>query len=675
MSGADQNKKSPIAGNRWTEKTAIRSILVLGMLWQFHSHALAPMAATPNGEKYALIIGNANYIQRPLVNPTNDARVMADLLRQAGFEVHLLLDARTTQMRDAVAQFQKRTSSSDIAKTVLFYYAGHGMQLQWRNFLIGVDAKISRPEDVPVHSLDVAEILGEPNAAGKTGRRQLVLILDACRDNPFRVALSLEQKGLSQFDAPPNTLVAFSTAPGQLAMDGEGSNSIYTGMLAKELSVPGVSLEDALKRVRMGVRVASLGRQLPWESTSLEEHLFIQPLNKVTSNAVDLEELEKQINHEVTAWNLVKKIGDIPALVNFLQQFPSGNFNQLAQHRLEKLLTERAKQEAAILAASQEAALERERLASARAEAERQRKAQEEALAQRLAEQKAVDERGEQQRVGPPPVTTSGQPSLALASQQAAHAAASGTTMSGMNLTSAASVPLSSYPLIMSFMQAAEKIHLAPALPAAQALATLVTPEVTAVNPAPNFKGAAPLNREYIVGDRYEYNVTDVLRNTTQTQVNSVTKVSDSEGVQYNNGEFTSDLMGNATNTNLGPLGSPRQFYPSNLQVGNNWITSFSQPRSTGRTQYFRYDVRITDREIIRVPAGTFNAFRIEALGYNLTQGHRIERTLWVAPGINANIASDVKIRTPSGILEQHERRELRNYRSGHRPNVLTASI
>lgn len=113
-----------------------------------------------NGEKYALIIGNANYIQRPLVNPTNDARVIGHLLRQAGFEVHLLLDARTTQMRDAVAQFQKRTSSSDIAKTVLFYYAGHGMQLQWRNFLIGVDAKISRPEDVPVHSLDVAEIFG-----------------------------------------------------------------------------------------------------------------------------------------------------------------------------------------------------------------------------------------------------------------------------------------------------------------------------------------------------------------------------------------------------------------------------------------------------------------------------------------------------------------------------------
>jgi hypothetical protein len=133
--------------------------------------------------------------------------------------------------------------------------------------------------------------------------------------------------------------------------------------------------------------------------------------------------------------------------------------------------------------------------------------------------------------------------------------------------------------------------------------------------------------------------------------------------------------MGNATSTDMGALDSPRQFYPAQLQLGQRWVSAFKQPRASGNTQLFRYDVRVVAQEKLTVPAGTFQTFRIEATGYNLRQGHRIERTLWVAPGINANIASDVKTRSPNGMLEQHERRELKSYQSTHRSGTIIASL
>jgi len=131
--------------------------------------------------------------------------------------------------------------------------------------------------------------------------------------------------------------------------------------------------------------------------------------------------------------------------------------------------------------------------------------------------------------------------------------------------------------------------------------------------------------------------------------------------VTYNNGQFHSDLMGNATSTNMGALDSPRQFYPATLQVGKRWVSNFVQRQSTG-LQRFRYDVRVVAKENVSVPAGQFTAYRIEAQGFNMDNGTRIVRTLWVTPGVSANVALEVEVRTRDGRIEQSYRWELARY-------------
>ena len=130
--------------------------------------------------------------------------------------------------------------------------------------------------------------------------------------------------------------------------------------------------------------------------------------------------------------------------------------------------------------------------------------------------------------------------------------------------------------------------------------------------------------------------------------------------------------MGNATNTDRGTLDVPRQFYPATLQLGNRWITSFSQ-RQSGGVAYFRYDVRVAAKESIQVGAGSFTTYRIEALGKNLRDGTQIRRTLWVAPGINANVALEVEVRNPGGRIEQSYRWELQRYQARHTPGAKNA--
>lgn len=637
-----------------TKKRVAKGLLAFTLLWQVHSHAIAPSMLPVQGDKLALVIGNSSYQQNPLVNPVNDARVMADLLRQSGFAVDLILDAPSIKMREAVARMRQK-STDPAVDTTLFYYAGHGMQLQWRNFLIGVDARIANAQDVPANSLDLAEVL-VTNTVGKPGgkSRKMVVILDACRDNPFRSLLNLTQKGLSQFDAPPNTLVAFSTAPGQLALDGEGSNSIYTSLLVKELNVPGIPIEDALKRVRMGVRVASLGRQIPWESTSLEENLYLRR-NEVKNRNLAIEELEEVIKREVAAWDQIKKSGDIASLVAFLQDFPNGNLNQLAQHKLEGLLARRASQEAEQMAQQQ-------RNANQRADEAARLKAQQQAIL--LAQEKEAALKREAE--------AEAQQLAAQTLQHQKDQTAQTTPTASPKPTPTVDNALATVsPLIHSMLDAANKTHTTPIAVSAALLAAPI-PTVLRVSATPNFQGAEPLNRRFGVGDQYVYSVLNQMNGVQRQQTNTVTRVDEAaDQVEYNQGEFTSDLMGNATNTDMGKLGSPRQFYPATLQIGQRWITAFYQPRASGNTQYFQYNVRVVALETVTVPAGTFQAFRIEAIGYNLRQGHRIERTLWVAPGVNANIASVVKTQNPRGMLEQNERRELIQYRSNHSPTLI----
>ncbi|MDP3521750.1 MAG: caspase family protein [Hydrogenophaga sp.] len=671
-------------------------LLVLGL--GLPSRANAPPVLPITGERIALVLGNAAYSSSALLNPGNDARAIGQLLTTAGFSVDLLLDASTADMRAAIQRMEERLRDPRV-KTALFYYAGHAVQLDWRNFLIGVDSRIRRIEDVPRQSVDLSDVLKRFGDAKRQRDKQLVVVLDACRDNPFRSDLRLSQKGLSQFDAPPNTLVAFSTAPGQVAFDGEGNHSFYTATLLRELAVPYVSIEDALKRVRMGVRVASLGRQVPWESTSLEQSFFLYPSDKV--EAINPEALENAVKRELEAWDRAKGGGDITSLVAFLQDFPNGNFSQLAQFRLDGMLHRRAQDEAVVVAQRQRgledarraetaqeaanAALVQQQLTAAReAEAQRQRDAQQnaqqqaaqQATQQAQVQQAAVEARRAEERRRLDQLAEAAQRERqareTAARQQAAaqvpvaplpqaDVAAAGRTVATVEVVPTA--------LETELLATAQRLQMAPPVPLATlAQYTPITQDRVAT--VPGFDGAEPLDRQFVVGDQWSYKVLDRFSKRESRMDLRVTGVdAAADRVSYNNGQFYADLMGNATSTNMGALDSPRQFYPATLQVGKRWVSNFVQRQSSG-VQRFRYDVRVAAKENVTVPAGQFMTYRIEATGFNLDTGGTIRRVLWVTPGINANVALEVEVRRRDNSLEQTYRWELASY-SGRRQSPV----
>jgi hypothetical protein len=214
-------------------------------------------------KRVALIVGNGSYKSAPLHNPVNDARAMARALRGSGFEVleHENLDQK--QMRRAVLEFGAKLRGADVG---LFYFAGHGLQVSGRNFLVPIDAVIETESEIEVESVDVASILARMEA-GKT--RVNIVILDACRDNPFGRSFRSTAGGLASIDAPSGTLIAYATAPGKVARDGLGANGLYTDALLEAIAIPGLRIEDVFKRVRQSLQKQTKGAQVPWESSSL----------------------------------------------------------------------------------------------------------------------------------------------------------------------------------------------------------------------------------------------------------------------------------------------------------------------------------------------------------------------------------------------------------------------
>ena len=214
-----------------------------------------PSWAQASANRVALVIGNAAYAGAPLPNAANDAKAMSTVLRGMGFEVIELRDAGKQRMEEAIAL--SRAMLQGRSGVGLLYYAGHGLQLDWRNYLVPVDALMGTAADVPRQAVDIQ---GAIDAFRTAGNRMNIVVLDACRDNPFGAAAS--GKGLAPLDAPPGTFLAYATAPGNVAEDGSASdgNGLYTRFLIKELQRPDARIEEVFKRVRLQVRQASQGR-------------------------------------------------------------------------------------------------------------------------------------------------------------------------------------------------------------------------------------------------------------------------------------------------------------------------------------------------------------------------------------------------------------------------------
>jgi len=188
--------------------------------------------------RHALVIGNSSYGFGPLKNPANDAKALGNELKSAGFEVTVGLDLTRKDMLDAIRAYGE---SLNKAKAIgVFYFAGHGVQLAWRNYLLPTDAEIARLEDIQAKCVDVNAVI---EGIAKAANPMNVVILDACRENPFQ-QVKLDQKGLSQLDAPPGTILAYATAPGNLASDGEGANGLYTEQLLREMKVPQTKIDN-----------------------------------------------------------------------------------------------------------------------------------------------------------------------------------------------------------------------------------------------------------------------------------------------------------------------------------------------------------------------------------------------------------------------------------------------
>jgi uncharacterized caspase-like protein len=220
--------------------------------------------AQPQERRVALIIGNGNYAVGRLNNPVLDARAMTQTLRGLGFEVLAHENVNYQSMRRAVAGFGERIAGGGVA---LFYYSGHGLQVNGKNFLVPVDADIKSEAYVSAEAVDVDSVLAQMQDART---RVNVVILDACRDNPFSRRFRSVTRGLAFLDAPTGTYVAYATAPGSVAEDGEpGKSGVYTGELVKVLREPGLRIEDVFKRVRVGVQALTNRRQNPWDASSL----------------------------------------------------------------------------------------------------------------------------------------------------------------------------------------------------------------------------------------------------------------------------------------------------------------------------------------------------------------------------------------------------------------------
>jgi formylglycine-generating enzyme required for sulfatase activity len=233
--------------------------------------ARVAVAANPS-RKVALVIGNARYRQQPLANPVIDANSISGSLKELGFEVVTLTDVDRTQMVRALEIFKARLPGSAAG---LVYFAGHGIQIDGRNYLLPVDVDMGSEDQVKYNTIRLDDVL-DTLATGAPAVK--IVILDACRNNPFERTRGGGGGLAAVTDAPEGTLVAFATAPGKLALDGKpGENGLYTSHLLKALQRPGLAIEEVFKATRVSVARESNGRQLPWESTSLVGRLVLRP--------------------------------------------------------------------------------------------------------------------------------------------------------------------------------------------------------------------------------------------------------------------------------------------------------------------------------------------------------------------------------------------------------------
>ena len=311
----------------------------------------ASVALAASGQRLALVIGNNAYADGVLKNPINDARAMAGVLRELGFEVRVLENADRMVMQRAVVEFGRKLNENTVG---LFYFAGHGMQVRGANYLIPVKASIQSEDEVEVDGVDVAYVM----ARMATAKNQFnIVILDACRNNPFQRSFRSVSNGLAAISAPTGTLIAYATAPGSVASDGDASNGIYTSELVRAIRQPGISMEEAFKQARSGVITRTQGRQTPWESSSVVGTFMFKAAPSQTASLAAPAAPARDNAGDIALWNAVKDSRDPRDFQAYLDSHPNGIFDRLARVRIAALGDAASKSRAAVPAAAPAAAM------------------------------------------------------------------------------------------------------------------------------------------------------------------------------------------------------------------------------------------------------------------------------------------------------------------------------
>ena len=299
------------------------ALIMLSALLVAGSASAQDRAVTPREQRVALVIGNASYLIGPLKNPVNDAEDMAKLLPTLGFRVTLLRNATHQQMVEAINAFGQELKNGGVG---LFYYAGHGVQSRGRNYLVPVNARIEAESQLEFDTVDANRVLA---AMDDAGNRVNLVILDACRDNPFARSFRSASHGLAQMEAAQGTYIAFATGPGSVAVDGSGRNGLYTQYLLQSLRQPNTDIDKVFRRVTAEVAKDTGGKQVPWVSSSLTGDFSFRPdasAPKAGSPA-----------HDRAFWDSVKDSRSAEELKAYLEQFPNGMFATLARARLKSL--------------------------------------------------------------------------------------------------------------------------------------------------------------------------------------------------------------------------------------------------------------------------------------------------------------------------------------------------
>ena len=277
--------------------------------------------------RIALVIGNSSYKSAPLLNPINDAALMTRALEETGFTVTTIIDANQKTMKRALIEFGRKLRKSDAVG--LFYYAGHGVQVKGENYLIPLGINIQDEAEVEIEAINVNSFLGTMERSSNSIN---IVILDACRNNPFNRSFRSATSGLAEVSAPQGSYIAYATAPGQVAYDGDLANSPYTMALTKAMTTPNLTIEQVFKRARREVLLKTKDRQTPWENSSIiGDFYFKRSLQLAQTNAQSTYAPPALVIDDTTIelafWDTNKEENHRSLFKSYLEAYPKEKFS------------------------------------------------------------------------------------------------------------------------------------------------------------------------------------------------------------------------------------------------------------------------------------------------------------------------------------------------------------